>query len=377
MLTHYLYIFVKIVAKKSLNLLDIRKSVLAYLHVPFCDSKCHYCAFNSYDNKNSLKQRYMQKITDQLRFELEKFDAKPKSITSLFIGGGTPSTIPASWYKPFFTMISPYLAQDVEITTEANPQSATQAWLEEMNALGVNRISFGVQSFNPDKLAFLGRNHTPDSARNAVENAYKIGIENLSLDLIYATALDTPQLLEEDLRIAASLPINHISAYALTLEENTPFFTRKDVANPSDALARDFVSKIVQAGFPQYEISNFGTYQSRHNQGYWQHENYLGIGAGAVGFLENRRFYPSKNIEEYIQNPLFQEIETLTPDDLHVEKIFLGLRSTVGIALAHFSPQERENVDLLIREKKLTCKDERVYNEDYFLSDEIALFITR
>ena len=351
--------------------------MLAYLHIPFCDSKCHYCAFNSYENKGTLKQNYMHTLTQQLHFELEKFNAEPKSITSLFIGGGTPSTISSEWYAPFFEMISPYLSDDAEITSEANPQSATREWIKGMKALGVNRLSFGVQSFDAKKLAFLGRNHTPKHALQAVENAAKCGIVNISLDLIYGTTLDTPSLLQEDLRIAASLPINHLSAYALTLEEETPFYTRTDVANGSEELAKDFVHAIIEAGFPQYEISNFGTYQSVHNKGYWEHQDYLGIGAGAVGFLNNRRFYPSKIIEDYMKNPLAQEIEELRLEDLHVEKIFLGLRSMIGIDLACFSPKEMTQVKILLEAKKLTCKANRVFNNDYFLSDEIALYITQ
>ena len=222
-----------------------------------------------------------------------------------------------------------------------------------MHALGVNRLSFGVQSFNEKKLTFLGRNHTPKIALQAIENAAKEGIENISLDLIYGTTLDTEILLQEDLRIASSLPINHISAYALTLEEETPFYTRKDVANGSEELARNFVKNIIESGFPQYEISNFGRYQSKHNKGYWEHQDYLGIGAGAVGFLQNRRFYPTKSIEAYTQNPLIQETELLSNEDLHIEKIFLGLRSVVGIPMEHFSVKEKARVNLLITEKKL------------------------
>jgi len=351
--------------------------VLAYLHIPFCDSKCHYCAFNSYDNKSALKQMYMNNITEQLRFELTKFNTQPKSITSLFIGGGTPSTITASGYVSFFEMIKPYLSDDAEITTEANPHSATQHWIEEMKALGINRLSFGVQSFNAEKLAFLGRNHTPSIALNAIETAAKMGIANISLDLIYGTALDTLTLLQEDLHIASSLPINHISAYALTLEEETPFYQRSDVTNSSESLAKDFVQMIIKAGFPQYEISNFGKYQSKHNKGYWEHQDYLGIGAGAVGFLKNRRFYPTKSIEAYVQNPIAQETELLNSEDLHIEKIFLGLRSIIGIPLEHFSPKEMNRVNILLEEKKLVYKNNHVFNNDYFLSDEIALFITQ
>lgn len=354
-----------------------RNPVLAYLHIPFCDSKCHYCAFNSYDTKSTLKKAYMSAINDQLRFELEQNAIEKQSIRSLFIGGGTPSCIEAAWYEPFFALITPYLTPDAEITTEANPHSATLSWLQTMHTLGVNRISFGVQSFHAQKLAFLGRNHTPATAIRAVENAFNAGIRNLSVDLIYATAYDTEALLNEDLRIACSLPINHISAYALTLEENTPFFGRNETTNPSEELARAFVASIVKAGFPQYEISNFGRYQSRHNTGYWLHENYMGIGAGAVGFFDDRRFYPPSEIEAYVQNPLERRTEMLSLEDLHVEKIFLGLRSKVGVLTSLLSQRERENAAILLHEKKLVQNNDRLFNQDYFLSDELALFLTR
>lgn len=350
--------------------------MLAYLHIPFCDSKCHYCAFNSYVDKFDLKDNYMLAINQQLAYELEKFDVKPKSITSLFIGGGTPSTIKADLFAPFFETIKPFLSDDAEITTEANPNSATKEWIQGMYQLGINRISFGVQSFNADKLKFLGRNHSKKAAIQAIENASSIGIKNISLDLIYGSFADTPELLAHDLAIASKLPINHLSAYALTIEENTPFFTKTKVTNSSEKLAKMFVQRIIEAGFAQYEISNFGTYQSRHNKGYWEHDDYIGIGSGAVGFLKDKRFYPPKDVKTYIENPLVCEIENLTPEDLHVEQIFLGLRSMIGIALSIFSPKERQRVDLLIEEKKLTCTAQRVYNNDYFLSDEIALFIT-
>ena len=319
----------------------------------------------------------MNAVDQQLSFELGKFNPQKKSISSLFIGGGTPSTIAPRIFAPFFERIEPFLSDDAEITSEANPNSATKEWIQGMKALGVNRLSFGVQSFNEEKLKFLGRAHSSKSAQTAIENAFEQGIKHISLDLIYGTALDTQTLLVNDLDIASKLPIDHLSAYALTIEEHTPFFNRNNVTNTSEKLAKTFVENIIDKGFMQYEISNFGTYQSVHNKGYWEHQNYLGIGSGAVGFLENKRFYPCKNIEEYLQNPLHVEIEKLSAEDLHVEKIFLGLRSCIGIDLALFSTKERVNVDLLVREKKLTCKENKVYNNDYFLSDEIALYITQ
>jgi oxygen-independent coproporphyrinogen-3 oxidase len=318
----------------------------------------------------------MKAITSQLSFELERFEIKKESIDSLFIGGGTPSTIAYSLYAPFFDILRPYLSPEAEITSEANPHSASTEWLEGMYALGVNRLSFGVQSFDEKKLRFLGRNHTPKMAKDAINTAASIGIKNLSLDLIYGTSMDTLKRLKEDLNTAVTLPINHLSAYSLTVEENTPFFSKTRVINSSENLAKKFVQSIKDKGFPQYEISNFGTYQSIHNKGYWEQKNYLGIGSGAVGFFNNQRFYPSKEVETYIQNPLEGRVEALSAEDLHAEKIFLGLRSCVGIAFSHFTPKEHEKVKILLEEKKLTCKENVVYNPDYFISDEIALYLS-
>jgi oxygen-independent coproporphyrinogen-3 oxidase len=350
--------------------------MLIYLHIPFCDSKCHYCAFNSYVDKFDLKSSYMEACLDQLKNELDIFKPKLKSIKSLFIGGGTPSTIRPILYRDFFKIILPYLKDEVEITTEANPNSATKEWLSGMKKYGVNRISFGVQSFDEQKLKFLGRNHGKKQAIKAIENASFCGFKNISLDLIYGTKLDTKKLLQYDLSIAKSLPINHISAYSLTIEENTPFAKTPTVAIDSIKLAKEFTTNIQDNGFTQYEISNFGTYNSIHNLGYWEGDNYMGIGSGAVGFLKNERFYPLKNIEKYIQNPLYKEVEKLTADDLHIEKIFLGLRSKTGVNLEEFNKKELEKIETLTKENRLEIKDKKIYNNDYFLSDEIALYIT-
>ncbi len=350
--------------------------MLIYLHIPFCDSKCFYCAFNSYVDKFELKSRYMESIVVQLEEELKIFKPTKQSIDSLFIGGGTPSTIKPKLYKKFFEMLQPYLKKDAEITTEANPNSATKEWLSGMKNLGVNRISFGVQSFNDEKLKFLGRNHDKKRAKQAVIQAFELGFQNISLDLIYGTKLDDKNILLNDLKIAKSLPINHISAYSLTIEENTPFSKTPEVSKDSLELANFFINEIKRYGFAQYEISNFGTYQSVHNLGYWKHEDYIGIGAGAVGFLENRRFYPHFDIERYIKEPIYKKVENLTQNDLHVEKIFLGLRSKVGIAKEELNTKETSQAKILLEDQKLRFKNDRYYNNNYFLSDELALFIT-
>jgi len=171
--------------------------MLLYIHIPFCDSKCHYCSFNSYVDKFHLKQQYMQAVLKQLKSDIALYNVAKESIETIFIGGGTPSTVEASLYEPIFSYIKPYLSKDPEITTEANPNSASKQWIKGMFLLGVNRISFGVQSFNDTKLKFLNRAHNTQEAISVVQNAKDIGIDNISLDLIYATNMDTKEMLQD------------------------------------------------------------------------------------------------------------------------------------------------------------------------------------
>jgi oxygen-independent coproporphyrinogen-3 oxidase len=318
----------------------------------------------------------MDALYKQLLFELEHFNAKENSIETLFIGGGTPSTVAPKLYAPIFKLLQPYLQEDAEITSEANPNSATYEWLEGMRELGVNRISFGVQSFDAQKLKLLNRAHTPQMAVDALYNAEAVGYKNLSLDLIYATAGDTKELLEYDLTQAFALPINHLSAYALTIEEGTAFERKPQMSQEKLELTEWLFEAIKAHGFEQYEISNFGTYRSRHNLGYWEYKDYIGAGAGAVGKLHNRRFYPNSDIEGYIEDPLKIRIEELSESDMRIEKIFLGLRSCIGVQKNFLTSDEQLRATLLANEGKLEFSNGIFYNPDYLLADEIALYIS-
>jgi oxygen-independent coproporphyrinogen-3 oxidase len=349
--------------------------MLLYIHIPFCDSKCSYCSFNSYVDKFPLRRSYMEALQKQLSFELQRFDVHEGAIETLFIGGGTPSTVVPEHYAPLFEMLRPYLAENAEITSEANPNSATASWLRGMKALGVNRISFGVQSFNDAKLKLLARAHNAGEAVRAVKDAEAAGFKHISLDLIYATACDTRELLEHDLETAFSLPIDHLSAYALTIEEGTPFASTPEMAREQLELTTWLFQKIEAHGFEQYEISNFGRYHSRHNLGYWQYKDYIGLGSGAVGFLKETRYYPTPSVEGYIANPLDIREERLDAEAIKTEKLFLGLRSIVGVDAALLDDAEKERADLLVAEGKLILESGRYYNPDYLLSDELALFI--
>ena len=350
--------------------------MLVYIHIPFCDSKCSYCAFNSYVDKFHLKENYMYALKKQLQYELKRFQAKKETIETVFIGGGTPSTVAPQLYEEIFDLLNPYLMKNAEITSEANPNSATKEWLYGMHSLGVNRISFGTQTFDTKKLKILNRAHTPQMSVDAVNNASAVGFENISLDLIYATLGDTKELLANDIQTALSLPINHISAYALMIEEGTAFENHPQMSSEQLSLTKWIFKEIQKHGFSQYEISNFGSYQSLHNLGYWQYKDYIGAGAGAVGKLGLTRFYPLTDIEAYISNPLSIRQETLTQEDKRLEQIFLGLRCVIGIHQDILNTQEREKAEILLQEQKIKLKNNTFYNEDYLLADEIALFLT-
>jgi len=316
----------------------------------------------------------MQSLHKQLLFELDRF--KVKKLDSIFIGGGTPSTIDSKLYYPIFKTLQPYIKIDTEITTEANPNSSTISWIEGMKNLGVNRISFGVQSFDTKKLKHLGRSHNYKDAIDSVLYADKLGIKNISIDLIYGTKFDSISLLDKDLNIAFNLPINHLSAYSLTIEENTLFEKSPSMAK-DDLELTNWIIENINKKLPQYEISNFGIYQSIHNKGYWQLKNYLGIGAGAVGFLDNKRFYPIIDIKTYIQNPLKHTTENLSTKDIFLEKLFLGLRSNIGVNKNILTTiQQQDKVEVLIKENKIIQNGNFLFNTNYLIADEIALFLS-
>ncbi len=349
--------------------------MLAYIHIPYCDSKCHYCSFNSYVDKFDTRAAYMEALAQHLAHELERFEATPGNIETLFIGGGTPSTVDPMLYEPIFELLSPYLQNDAEITTEANPNSASKSWLLGMRELGVNRVSFGVQSFDTAKLKALNRAHSPAQAVEAVQTAHALGFAHLSLDLIYNYQGDSESLLAADIAQAFALPVDHISAYELTIEAGTHFAKRPTVRQENDDLAFFVAEQIRQRGFAHYEISNFGDYQSHHNKGYWELKDYIGAGAGAVGFFKNRRFYPQEGIEAYIADPLAVRQELLDEDALRTERLFLGLRSNVGVPKTILTDDMHQRAALLCSEQKLNEDANRYYNPNFFLSDELALYI--
>lgn len=329
----------------------------------------------------------MKSLESHLENELKKhLKNSNEKLETVFLGGGTPSCIKSEKYEKIFDILQPYLHENCEITTEANPNSATYEWLKTMKSHGVNRVSFGVQSFDNEKLKFLGRAHNKTTAIQAIENARKLDFDSVNCDIIYGVQNDTFESLKKDYDTIKSLNIEHLSSYSLTIEEDTKFFLQeksRQKNHPSikiddEDLSYKIFDYLEHLSYKQYEISNFAKnehFQSKHNFGYWQHKNYLGIGAGAVGFIDNQRYYPKKDLHAYIQNPQNYDIEQLTPEDIKVEKVLLGFRCSLGVEKTLFNQKEFLKVQQLINNNKLTQNETNIFNPNFLLADELALYV--
>jgi len=281
--------------------------------------------------------------------------------------------MPLEFYEELFLTLSPHLKECKETTIEANPDSFCKDMFATLKELGVNRVSFGIQSFNNDKLKKLGRTHSVEKAKSALKDTKEIGFKNISIDFIYGVEGDTARSLKQEIKNAISLDTEHISAYSLSIEEGTPFAKKPEVAIKNNELGMCVKEALEEEGFVQYEVSNFGKIESKHNLNYWKQGEYLGIGCGAVGFVDNKRIYTNKYLQEYLKNPMHRHIEYLNTDELRFERLFLGLRSRVGVDISDI--KNRKNLALLIAEDKIRQERNRVYCNDFFLADEIVLFL--
>lgn len=347
-----------------------------YIHIPFCASKCPYCAFGSFTDF-SLVRAYFKALESDLAHQL-KAQAK-EQIKSVFFGGGTPSVVGAKFYERILDLLIPLCAKDAEISFEANPNSAKLEWLKSIKNLGANRISFGTQSFDEKKLAFLGRAHSSADTFRAVESALKAGFKRINVDFIYGTKLDSKKLLNSELENIAKLEnmgVKHISAYALTLEQNTPFYAHKNYAKDAPILANFMIKGLENLGFFQYEISNFSQigYECEHNLGYWAGDEYIGVGAFSVGFVDKVRLYASKDLAGYIKEPLLRQKESLSDDEWSDERLLLGLRSKLGVDEKYI--KNNGILEFLEKNKKILRKNGRVFNKNFLLADEIACYLS-
>jgi len=332
-----------------------------YIHIPYCVKRCGYCDFNTYTpaelreggTLETVSGDYIDAVLTEIRQARGKTDGV---VPSIFFGGGTPSLLPPADLGRVITEIrsSWQLSSDCEITLEANPDSVDEAKLQQLRAAGFNRISFGMQSAVSHVLATLDRTHNPANVEKAVLAARSAGFENVSVDLIYGTPGESLADWRTTVESALSLPIDHISAYALIIETGTKLaaqIKRGDVASPIDDLMADMYLLIddlaEKSGLSWYELSNWAKpgFGSRHNIAYWRNANWWGAGPGAHSHLDGVRWWNVKHPTAYKER-LAQSLspehdrEVLTAEQIATESIMLGIRMREGIKLSALSPAQ-------------------------------------
>lgn len=326
-----------------------------YIHIPYCRQKCRYCDFASYAGQEGTMAAYV----DALLREADAMAAYAKDtpIQTVFIGGGTPSTLPAPLLKKLLTGLRErfIIPAGVEFTSEANPGTLTSEWLEAAISGGVNRLSMGMQTSQTELLRTLGRIHRYEDVVESVQLARSMGISNLSVDLMFGLPGQTPDMWQESLAAALALNVQHMSCYGLIPEDGTPLKHDLDTGRltlPDEADERqmydDTLRILAQQGYDQYEISNFAKpgYACQHNIGYWTRVPYIGLGASAASFLQTKngglRLTNPASIREYINMADEQawrrrERTSLLPEDARFESLMLGLRMTAGVSEADFA----------------------------------------
>jgi len=310
-----------------------------YIHVPFCESKCNYCDFNSFANMESYFGSYVSALVREIAETPELQDA---NIISVFIGGGTPSILPSFYIEKIMNALGQYkIAKGAEITIEANPNSLTKDKLRDYRSLGINRLSVGLQAYQDRLLKIMGRPHTSRDFLTCVNNATSVGFNNISADLIFALPGQSFADWEESLQAVTQANLRHISCYGLIIEEGTPFYDAYESID--DELDRRMYYKAVEflgsRGFSRYEISNFAQkgFESRHNLVYWERGNYIGLGLSAHSLYDNVRFENTSDLARYIEGREGrQNITKLSQEDAMAEFMFLGLRKSAGVSIAEF-----------------------------------------
>lgn len=321
-----------------------------YVHIPFCRSKCIYCDFYSVALP-SLVPDYIQSLKKEIAERKDQLT--DKEIHTIYFGGGTPSMLEVCTIEEILSVIAQNYAitPDAEITLEANPENLSIEYISSLKAIGINRLSIGIQSFDDSTLKFLKRRHTAIEAIKSVESAQKSGFDNISIDLIYGINGIDNKMWEKQLDTAFSLPISHLSCYCLGIEDNTLLhrYTAEGKYSPTDdeSCLQQFLAfdrKVRENGFEHYEISNASkpNLRSQHNSSYWNRTEYLGFGPGAHSYYNGIRAWNIANVKEYIkgisEGNMCLTTETLSETDIFEETIMLGLRTSEGINL-----QEIEN----------------------------------
>ncbi len=364
-----------------------------YLHIPFCKQSCHYCDFHFSTTFAGYRNRLINALCKEI--ELQK-NFLEEEIETIYFGGGTPSLLTKSELEQIMNSLATCFALSAvkEITLEANPDDLTAEYLHDLVAVGINRLSIGIQSFKEDDLRYMNRAHNAEQAINCVQFAQEAGIKNISIDLIYGFPQLSDDKWKSNLEIAVELGVQHVSSYSMTIENGTAlsaFISKgKSPAVSNEQSATQFLelqNTLINNGFEHYEISNFCLpgYESKHNSSYWLQKKYLGIGPAAHTFNGNQRFWNISNNMKYIlsleQNKLAQEREDIDEIKAYNEYVLTRLRTKWGIEENHildFSKKIQEVFYANIKShlsKKLVQLNNGIYTltaEGKLLADGIA-----
>lgn len=333
------------------------RTLSAYVHIPFCASRCGYCDFNTYtaaelqrDGTSITAVTYPDRVIAEVNWLRQSNSSDDRALSTIFFGGGTPTLIDSKeLVRILQSLKTEYgFTDDIEVTTEANPDSVTRQDLEILRAGGFTRISFGHQSSSANVLALLERTHTPGKTWQAVSDARSAGFEHVSVDLIYGSPGETDEDLSETLDQVAAADVDHVSAYSLIVEPGTRLaarVARGEIPNPSDDVAAHryelIDSKLQTLGMTWYEVSNWSKPggECRHNIAYWRNQDWLGIGPGAHAHSAGTRSWNLKHpaawaarVDEGVSATA--DLEVLDPADINHEDIMLGLRLREGLALS-------------------------------------------
>ncbi|MBQ7775693.1 MAG: oxygen-independent coproporphyrinogen III oxidase [Lachnospiraceae bacterium] len=326
-----------------------KKELEIYIHIPFCVRKCNYCDFLSVPADDATKEAYMEALCREIVEKGKEYVAY--EVSTIFIGGGTPTAVPAGGIKGVVEAVrlNYDLRDDIEITMEMNPGTVDATALKVYKEAGINRLSIGLQSTESGELQSLGRIHSYEQFLDTYRLAREAGFLNINVDIMSALPGQTFESYERTLQRVVQLvpPPEHISAYSLIIEEGTPFYEAYESDSlqlPDEDTERKMYeftgSFLEQYGYERYEISNYAKpgKECRHNLGYWERKNYVGFGIGAASLVENVRFHNNKDMQKYIKNPYHMEEnrQTLSVTEQMEETMFLGLRKTKGVALQSF-----------------------------------------
>lgn len=333
----------------------MKKELELYIHIPFCVRKCAYCDFLSGPADDKTIESYVGKLIEEIQAHGSSRLFGEMYVVTIFFGGGTPSVLSGSQIERIMETVKANfdIAEDAEISMEANPGTVTEEKLDAYREAGINRISFGLQSANNEELKVLGRIHTYEEFLESYELARECGFDNVNVDLISAIPGQTVESWESTVRKVLALEPEHISAYSLIVEEGTPFYkkygegTEGETLLPSEEDEREMYYRtevlLREAGYHRYEISNYAKSgrECRHNLGYWERKNYLGIGIGASSLIDNVRYKNTECLYDYLQwscelSEIQKDREMLSKVEQMEEFIFLGLRKMAGISLKEF-----------------------------------------